>query len=206
MAGQGIERREILRAMAIAAAASSFPGFERWAFAHDHAAHQSKADPSQVAKQYKPQFFSPHEYQTMTILTELIIPSDETPGAREAGVGEFIDFMAASDPKVQYRFRYGLSWLDAHALRLHGRKFKDMKTEQQIGILNHFAYQDKHREGEEHGRQFFKLMRDYTVMGFYTTRIGMQQLDVPTLKMYASSPACPHTDDPEHKRLRAPKS
>jgi hypothetical protein len=36
IAGQGLERREILRAMALAAAASQFPGFHRWAFACGH--------------------------------------------------------------------------------------------------------------------------------------------------------------------------
>ena len=68
-------------------------------------------------------------------LTELIIPADETPGAREAGVSEFIDFMAASDPSIQYRFRYGLLWLDTHSRSLHRRPFREITAEQQRAIL-----------------------------------------------------------------------
>ena len=58
MAGQGVERREILRAMAMAAAASSFPGFHRWAFACEHVG----ATGVQVRPaSYSPQFFTADE-------------------------------------------------------------------------------------------------------------------------------------------------
>ena len=55
-------------------------------------------------------------------LPEIIIPSDATPGAKEAGVAEFIDFMVASDPEVQYPFRMGLAWLNAHSERTVGKE------------------------------------------------------------------------------------
>lgn len=207
MAGQGIERREVLRVMALAAGASTFAGFERWVFAHDHAAVQHTTHGvKKVVKPYEPQFFSPEEYATVTILAALIIPSDGSPGAREAGVNEFIDFMAASDPVVQYRFRQGLVWMDAHALSLNGQSFRGLTAAQQTEILKHLAYKESHRPGEEAGRDFFKLIREYTVMGFYTSRIGLEQLDCPTLKFYKTSPACPHAaSDPEHRHLPAPQ-
>jgi gluconate 2-dehydrogenase gamma chain len=44
-------------------------------------------------------------------------------------------------------------------------------------------------------------MREYTVMGYYTSRIGLEQLDYPGLKFYSASPECPHKDDPEHLHL-----
>ena len=60
-----------------------------------------------------------------------------------------------------------------------------------------------HRLGEEDGQAFFRLMREYTLMGFYTSRVGMQGLDVPALKQYyAASPACPHTDNRAHLGLK----
>src|SRR5919206_4817412 len=103
MAGQSIERRDVLRILALAATASQFPGFKNWAFAHDHAddeehlhAIQSKPAATQ-GEAYKPQFFTADEYRLLSRLAELIIPTDETPGAREAGVSEFIDFMVAND-------------------------------------------------------------------------------------------------------------
>lgn len=141
----------------------------------------------------------------MSRLAELIIPSDSSPGAREAGVSEFIDFMAASDPNVQVRFSYGLRWLDAHARRLHDRPFIQLTAGEQFEMLEHLAYKDRHRRGEEEGRAFFKLLRDYTVMGFYTSRVGMEQLDCPALQaFYPELPGCRHAD-PEHRHLPPPQ-
>jgi gluconate 2-dehydrogenase gamma chain len=198
MAGQGLERREVLRVMALAATASQFPGFRRWAFACGHT-RPASADVSLGT--YTPQFFTPEEYATVEQLCELIIPSDGSPGAREAGVSEFIDFMVFSDPAVQYRFRYGLTWLDAHAERLYGARFASLQPDQQTSILRHLAYKDHYRTGEEEGRAFFRLMREYTIMGFYTSRIGLQELDYPGLRLYSESPGCPHVDDREHLHL-----
>lgn len=204
MAGQGLERREVLRIMALAAAASGFPGFSRWSFACGHAAPGLLQVRRTV---YTPQFFSPDEYATVERLVELIIPSDDGPGAREAGVSEFIDFMVARDPGVQVRFRYGLTWLDAHALALHGNGFRQLDAGPQAEILGHLAYRDRHRAGEEEGRAFFKMMRERTLMGFYTSKVGLQQLDYPGLRShYPASPGCPHPDDPEHRHLPVPKA
>jgi gluconate 2-dehydrogenase gamma chain len=204
MAGQGLDRREILRALALAAAASQFPGFQRWAFACDHVG-AATAGSSPLADAYTPQFFTPDEYATVERLTDLIIPggpSDGTPGAREAGVSEFVDFMVFSDPGAQYQFRYGLIWLDAHSGKLHGKPFRDLPPADQSEILKHLAYKDQYRDGEDEGRQFFRTIRELTVMGFYTSRIGLEALDFPGLKFYAESPGCPHQGNPEHARLK----
>ena len=203
MAGQGFQRREILRIMAMAAAASHFPGFTKWAFAN---AHPGAAGPQQIKPaKYQPQFFDAREYALVERLTDLIIPSDGTPGAREAGVAEFVDFMVAHDHERQYAFRTGLTWLNAHSERLLGKRFLELSAEQQISILDPLAYKAKYRPGEEDGREFFGKMREITAMGFYTTEIGYKELDNPALKFYAESPACPHKDDPEHKHLPSPK-
>jgi len=202
MAGQGIERREVLRVLAIAAGASGYPGFHRWAFACGHGTDA----PLQVRPaRYTPRFFSAEEYAAIERLAELIIPSDGTPGAREAGVSEFIDFMVASDPGVQFRFRYGLTWLDAYGERLLGKPFRALEQEGQSELLGHLAYRDRHRPGEEEGREFFRLVREYTLMGFYTSKVGLQQLDYPGLRIYGESPGCPHPGDPGHRNLQAPK-
>ena len=189
--------------MALAAGAARFGGFVRWTFACDHL---SAADVQVRPAQYTPRFFTPAEYRTVERLSEMILPSDGTPGAREAGVSEFIDFMVFSDPAVQYRFRYGLTWLDARAEGLRRKPFHDLPPDQQNELIEHLAYKDRYRPGEEDGRAFFKLIREYTVMGFYTSRIGLEQLDFPGLKFYSESPGCPHPNDPEHKHLPAQRS
>ena len=201
MAGQGIQRREMLQILGVAAAAARFPGFSKWGFACGHlgnAALQIKP------AAYHPQFFTGDEYALVERLADIIIPSDATPGAKEAGVAEFIDFMVANDPEVQYSFRTGLTWLNAHAERTAGGRFMTLSAEQQTSLLEPLGFKDKARPGEEDGRKFFSLMREYTVTGFYTSEIGFKELDNPALKFYAESPECPHKDDPEHRHLVSP--
>jgi len=198
MAGQGIQRREMLRILGTAAAAAHFPGFSKWAFACGHIGNAALQIKPAI---YRPQFFTAAEYAMVEQLAEIIIPGDSTPGAKEAGVAEFIDFMVASDPDVQYPFRMGLGWLNAHSERTVGKRFVELTPEQQDSLLEPLGFKDKAREGEEDGRKFFGLMREFTVTGFYTSEIGFKELDNPALKFYSESPECPHKGDPEHLHL-----
>ena len=203
MAGQGIQRREVLRILGVAAAAARFPGFSKWGFACGHIGNAALQVKPAV---YQPQFFTTSEYALVERLAEVIIPSDATPGAKEAGVAEFIDFIVASDPEVQYGFRTGLTWLNAHAERNAGKRFVELTAEQQNSLLEPLGFKDNARAGEEDGRRFFSLMREYTVTGFYTSEIGYKELDNPALRFYTESPACPHKDDPEHRGLSSVNS
>ncbi len=63
------------------------------------------------------------------------------------------------------------------------------------------GFKKKARAGDETGQHFFRMMREYTVTGFYTSEIGYKELDNPALKFYAESPECPHHDDPEHAHV-----
>ena len=204
MASQNVERREILRALSMAAAAAAFPGFSKWSFACGHGGVTN--DLAQIKPAvYQPLFFNAAEYALIERLADIIIPSDETPGANEAGVAEFIDLMTSRDHELQHNFRIGLHWLNAHSNRLRGKLFLTLTHEQQVALLEPLAYKKKFRPGEERGQEFFDLMREYTVMSFYTSEVGLKELDFPGLKFYAESPACPHTDDPAHRHLPAPQ-
>jgi gluconate 2-dehydrogenase gamma chain len=185
--------------LAKAAVASQFPGFSRWVFGQQHE-HAEAAPPARQAN-YQPSYFSPSEYHTIDVLTGLIIPKDETPGAQEAGVSEFIDFMAAHGEKqIQQPLRDGLQWLDSAAKKSHAASFAQLSSEQQVEILKRIA-----GAGNQDGHAFFRLIRRYTVMGYYTSAIGLKELDYPALKLYSESPACPHGNDPEHRHLPAPR-
>lgn len=198
MAGQGVGRRQILKILGTAAAVAQFPGFSKWGFACGHVGNAAlQIKPAH----YSPQFFTAAEYTTVERLADLIIPSDATPGAKEAGVAEFIDFMVASDPDLQYGFRTGLTWLNAYSEQVAGKKFVDLTPEQQTSLLEPLAYKNKTRAGLDAGRRFFRMIREFTVMGFYTSEIGFKELDNPALKFYSESPACPHKDDPEHRHV-----
>lgn len=173
--------------LALAGLASQFRGFSRWAYAEEVHNHSTSAPLTPRLAAYQPQFFTPQEYAALDQLTEIIIPRDETPGARDAGVSEFIDFMAANDPEIQQPLRSGLRSLDL-------QNFMAATSDRQEELLGNISR-------DPQGTAFFKLLRRYTVMGYYTTRIGLEQLDFPGLKAYSKSPGCPHKDDPEHKHL-----
>lgn len=189
--------------LAKAAVASQFPGFSRWVFGQQHEhEHNHAPDSAPPARQanYQPSYFSPSEYRTIDVLTGLIIPKDESPGAQEAGVSEFIDFMAAHGEKqIQQPMRDGLRWLDSAANQTHGSSFTGLSSDQQAEILKRMSQRNAG------GHAFFRLIRRYTVMGYYTSAIGMKELDFPGLRLYTESPACPHTNDPEHLHLPAPR-
>ena len=210
MAGQAPSRRQLLQALAYASLASGACGFCRWkfAFAEDHAAHIAQhANTRKPAHAlYRPRCFSPEQFATVTVLAELILP--RTPsmaagsrapgalhsrvvkpeaGATDAGVAEFIDFMASKDEIVQLAFTKGLAWLDqAASIPFRVRTVADKAT-----LLDRIAYRKNFRTGDEAGQEFFLVARRLTVIGFYTSLIGLQSLNFPGLQFYGSYPAIP---------------
>jgi len=228
MGGQGVERRDILRFIGIASVAGAFPGFSKWAFAcaQDHVHTAVGGTPQATPGPYKPLFFSPQHYRMVEHLAEMIIPADDTPGAKQAGVAEFIDFMVANRVPVsarrdvrstqdaielgneaQNRFLSGLDWMNARSKSEFGHEFMDCAPEQQKSLLEELAYKAKFKPTTESGREFFQLMRDYTVVGYYTTKIGLESLGYPGLRaVWPSMPGCSHPDDPEHIHLPKPGS
>jgi hypothetical protein len=85
------------------------------------------------------------------------------------------------------------------------RDFMDCSAEQQNALLEELAYKDRFKPTTESGRAFFQMMRDYTVVGYYTTKIGLESLGYPGLRtVWQKMPGCPHPDDPEHRHLREP--
>ena len=223
MAGQSIERRRILRYIGIASVASTFPGFRQWTFACSHDEHH--AVPAQnPASSYQPLFFTQDQFRLVDHLTEMIIPADDTPGAKAAGVAEFIDFMLANRVPVanhedsrsveetlrrgiaeQVAFVGGLEWLNARSKSEYRHAFLELAAAQQTALLEELAYKSKFTPNTERGREFFHLLRHYTVVGYYTSKIGLETLGYPGLRTaWPKFPGCSHPDDPEHAHLVAP--
>jgi gluconate 2-dehydrogenase gamma chain len=225
MGGQGIERREVLRYIGIASVAAAFPGFRHWSFVCAHPAQEyegSTAPDGASAGPYKRLFFSTDNFNLVERISEMIIPSDESPGAKEAGVAEFIDFMLANrvpvtmgEParsvaeglqfgsQLQVQFLGGIDWLNAHATAEHGKDFLGCTPKQQNDLLEVLAYKAKYKPATETGRDFFQLIRTYTVIGYYTTRIGLESLGYPGLRsVWPAMPSCPNPNDPEHSHVK----
>jgi len=122
-------------------------------------------------------FFDDHEMKTIATLSDIIIPKDETSGsATDAGVPDFIEFIAKDMPKYQIPLRGGIKWLDLQAMRRFNNAFINATHEQQIELVDDIAYPEKARPEMAQGVAFFNTMRDLTATGFFTSKIGIADL------------------------------
>lgn len=118
-------------------------------------------------------FFTDHELATIVVLGDIIIPKDEVSGsASDAKVADFIEFIVKDMPDHQTPMRGGLRWLDLECMKKYEKTFKDLDPKQQIEMVDLIAYPKKAKPGYGQGVAFFNLMRNLTVTGFYTTKMG----------------------------------
>ncbi len=125
------------------------------------------------------QFFNEHELETIVVLSEIILPASETFGsATDARVPDFIEFMAKDIPETQTTLRGGLMWLDHKSNTEFGREFKSAIEGEQKQILDALAYPDMEVPEAERPLeiQFFSLMRNLTLTGYYTSEVGIADL------------------------------
>lgn len=123
-------------------------------------------------------FFTPEEMKTITVLADIIIPADEHSGsATDAKVPEFIEFIVKDMPKYKTPMRGGLRWLDLHSSRLYDNRFTDCSSKQQLALIDQIAYPEKAAPEMSQGVAFFNLMRDLTANGFFTSKIGIKDID-----------------------------
>lgn len=152
-----------------------------WSEAEAQAAYRlARTARDRVARRgvpYAPEFFTDHEWALVRILVDLIIPADERSGsATHAGVPEFMDFMMIDRPSRQESMREGLAWFDAEARRRFGAAFADCTRDRQTAILDDIAWPDRAPDGYEDAVAFFNSFRDLTASGFWSSRIGVDDL------------------------------
>ncbi|MEO6915351.1 MAG: gluconate 2-dehydrogenase subunit 3 family protein [Chitinophagaceae bacterium] len=129
------------------------------------------------AKLNAEKFFTAHEMATITVLGDIIIPKDDKSGsASDAKVPEFIEFIVKDMPDHQLPMRGGLSWLDIQMLKMYDKPFKDCSSEQQLKMVNEIAYPGKAKPEMRPGVVFFSRIRNLTATGFFTTKIGLDDI------------------------------
>ena len=122
-------------------------------------------------------YFTPHEMDTIAVLSNIIVPADAVSGsATDAKVPDFIEFIVKDKPEHQVPLRGGLRWLDLQMANRHGKAFKDSSREQQIAMVDAIAYPAKAAPEMAQGVAFFSRMRNLTLTGFYTSEIGIKDL------------------------------
>lgn len=129
-------------------------------------------------KLMKEKFFTDSEMVTITILCDIIIPADSQSGsASDAKVPEFIEFMVKDQPKNQTPMRGGLRWLDIKSSKMFKKSFSDASKSQQLELVDLIAFPDKAKIENAQGVSFFNMMRNLTASGFFTSKVGIEDMN-----------------------------
>jgi gluconate 2-dehydrogenase gamma chain len=171
-----IDRRTLLRLIAAAPLAAGFTWTEAEAAqAHQHA--QTARTAATAKAPFKPKFFNAHEFATAGLLADTIIPKDERSGsATDAGVLEFMDFMMHDQRERQTAMRGGLAWIDLECERRYEKRFIDCTAAERSAVLDDIAWPQKARPEFSQGVAFFNSFRDLTASGFWSSKMGVMDL------------------------------
>lgn len=125
------------------------------------------------------EFLNESEIATIATLCDIILPATPSAGsATDAGVPEFIDFIVKDLPAHQLPIRGGLMWLNGESTLRYNKAFVDCSDAEQKSIIDDIAYPDPENKKPEmsQGRAFFRRMRNLTLTGYYTTKMGIDDL------------------------------
>jgi hypothetical protein len=197
-------RREMvelaLRAAALPGAGLFFSAWlnTRWlnaAQAHNHQSGTTPPPQPKLLRDYQPQFFSPEDFQALQAFTEILIPTDDTPGAREAYCAHYIDFVlqASGDtPQTQTAWRNALA-----ALKQTG--FYSAEAGRRLELVSEMARPETDPAAQHPAFSAYRLIKQQTAFAFYTSRQGMiEALDYKGNSYNLVFPACNH---PEHQSV-----
>ena len=182
-----MDRRESLKSIILGSLAGSLvvhgcaPSAEEGATAISKENHfgRTPEEKELIEKLNAEQFLNEHELATVTMLCNLILPPLEPYGGIvEAEVPEFIEFMSKDIPEMQVLLRGGLMWLDHKSNTEYELEFKSASEEQQKEILDTIAFYDPYMPIQKQPMeiQFFSLMRNLTLTGYYTSKVGIEEL------------------------------
>jgi len=193
---RGVSRRDVLRNLAIGAAGGSV--LQVIPAQAAELAHEIIRGEKAGAGQYTPKFFRPHQYQTLLVLCDAIIPKDNVSGgAVEAGAPEFIDLLTSENEHYQVILGGGLMWLDNFCADRYQHTFLECSPEQRTEVLDLIAFRKNARTEPllSQGIAFFRMLRLMTCDGFYTAKIGIEDLKYIGNTALAAFPGCPQVPD-----------
>ncbi len=177
-----VSRRGLLQILGTVPAAA---GALRAAEPHMHPMQpqQTAASVPLTGPGYKRQTFDDHQWQTVRVLCDLIIPKDDRSGsATDAGVPEFLDdwiaYRAEQDGNDNLKAQIfgGLMWLDRESNDKFQKNFADASPDQQKQLLDRIAYPKRAAKEDHAWVRFFSEFRSLTVGGFFSSKVGVANL------------------------------
>jgi hypothetical protein len=170
-----MDRRDLLKILGMAPLASAL---DRASGDLEKAA--SLVPHAQQPAAYSPKFFTPHEWRTVRLLADYVLPRDERSGsATDARVPEYMDYLLAerdASEASKVAMRGGLAWLDRECTRRFASSFIDSSDAQRRQVLDDIAWPRKAPAGMSYGVAFFNRFRDMTASGFYSSEMGWKDV------------------------------
>lgn len=179
-----MQRRDVLKLLGSTAAISAFP--------REALAVLEQANAEAGTRSFRT--LDAHQHETVATLAEMIIPTTDTPGAKEVGVPEFIDLLLTEwyEPAETKEFLGGLADVDALSRKKFGKGFVSCSPEQQTELMKgldaeamDYAAQLRKAVTRSHVSipqqtkpipvNFFYTMKKLTLTGYYTSQIGFQK-------------------------------
>jgi gluconate 2-dehydrogenase gamma chain len=194
MAANSISRRDILKTLALGAVGGSvLQVIPLEAAEHVHQMVQREKAQAAAGK-YQPKFFTATQYATLAALCDAIIPPDgHSGGAVQAGAPEFIDLLTSENKEYQDQLSRGLTWLDANCTQRYGSAYTGCDPTQRKEMLDLIAYRRSAVADSSVGPgvEFFAFLRRLTTDAFYTSEIGIKDLQYIGNTFLPEFPGCP---------------
>jgi gluconate 2-dehydrogenase gamma chain len=194
MPSNPVSRRDVLRTLAMGAVGGSvlqvIP-LQAAEQVHHMVKREKTAAP---AGKYRPKFFSAHQYATLAKLCDAIIPADEhSGGAIQAGAPEFIDLLTSENKEYQLALGGGLIWLDSQCVDRYGNVYTGCDATRQKEFLDLIAYRKNILDDASlsQGVEFFAFLRRLTTDAFYSSEIGIKDLQYMGNTFVRDFPGCP---------------
>jgi hypothetical protein len=171
-----VNRRQLLRNSLLGALGTTAAAAREFPANYDES--KQLAQPN-----WKPAFLSDHQNQTLIVLSDLIIPETDTPGASSALANRFIDLLLAAETHdTQQSFLNSLAYLDGESRTRFGDAFIHVPRESQIEFLVLIAYPDsldswgEGKTGDNTGHSHFHNLKGWITRAFYSSEAGMKAL------------------------------
>ena len=185
------DRRDFVKFMA----AAPLSAFAVTAFHIEEAAALTRETIEKLAErgqQYTPKVFTPAEYRTVRVLVDYVIPRDARSGsATDARVPEFMDVFMGTRENMRTWMRTGLTWLDEECNKRFTRTFVACDDAQRKAVLDDIAWPRRARPEMQNGVRFFNNFRNFTASGFWSSKIGVDDLQYMGNRPVAQWNGCP---------------
>ena len=201
-----INRRDLIRAALFASAASALGA--KFSFAQAISSGLTPAARGEDGSKFltdpnwKAIFLNQHQNETLIALSDVIIPSTDTPCAKEAQVNRYLDLLLSVQPaEFQTQFVDALAFIDSESQKQFAKDFREVAMNDQIWLLTAWAYSSdsdhwiKAKGISDPGQQHFERIKALIAAAFYGSESGLKELGWDGEFAHGPFEGCEHQPD-----------